>query len=113
MLTLRIRSSGGTRRLTISPDDILSTLSARVSTPSDPRRDHLPAYTDRPRKPRLQIPAEFSDVLEGRDFTLWRHGDPARRHLLAGIDGGKSFTEIGISSVPSREPQRCEAVARP
>jgi hypothetical protein len=45
---------------------------------------------------RTQIRTEYSDVLRERDFKLWRDGDPSKRHLLSGIDGGRSFLELGI-----------------
>ncbi|GHJ83669.1 hypothetical protein NliqN6_0071 [Naganishia liquefaciens] len=85
MLTLRIRSSDGTRRMIVAPEDVLSTLSHRIRT-------------------------EFSDVLATRGFKLWREGDPARRHLLGGVDAGKSFAELEIKN---GEMLYLEPISRP
>ncbi|KAJ9120484.1 hypothetical protein QFC24_005157 [Naganishia onofrii] len=71
MLTIRIRTSNGTRRVVVDEEDILSALSPRIQT-------------------------EFATELKGRTFRLWREGDTSRCNLLSGIDGGRSFREVGL-----------------
>ncbi|KAJ9094985.1 hypothetical protein QFC21_005778 [Naganishia friedmannii] len=71
MLTIRIRSSNGTRRLVVDETDILSALSPRIQT-------------------------EFAAELTGKTFRLWREGDASRQNLISGVDGGRSFRDVGL-----------------
>ncbi|KAI5450882.1 hypothetical protein NCC49_002623 [Naganishia albida] len=71
MLTIRIRSANGTRRLNVDEQDLLSTLSQRI------RR-------------------EYSNELKSQGFKLWREGDVSRADLLSAVEGAMSFRELGI-----------------